>query len=258
MFQRVFLIARTVWLEVLRRKDFYVVLILVGMFMVGIAVIRIIGIENAATARFLMSLGLLLSYSLAAVLTATIAARQLPNEIEKRTLLPLLAKPISRAEVILGKALAVTAIAWASLLLFVFLSWAPVPRLPDQRFFVFLQMVALRMVSLCLLSIYTIALSLLMPNAVAVLIALGTFFAAPTIVNFVAQVVGNSWRLGGRLVERILAIVPDFSVLEHSERYVEGASPMPITAVFAALAYGAAFAVFFYSLTVWRFKGRML
>lgn len=258
MFHGVFLIARTVWLEFLRRKDFYVVLILVGMFTVGIVVIRVIGIENAATARFLMSLGLLVSYSLAAILTVTVAARQLPNEIEKRTLLPLLAKPVSRAEVILGKAVAVTAIAWASLLLFLLLSWAPVPRLPDQRFFVFVQMAMLRMVSLCLLSIYTIALSLLMPNAVAVLISLGTFFAAPTIVNFVAQVVSNSWRLGGRLIERILAIVPDFSVLEHSERYVEGASPMPIPAVFAAVGYAAVFAAFFYSLTVWKFKGRML
>lgn len=258
MLHRVFLIARTVWLEFLRRKDFYVVMILVGLFTMGIVIVRVIGVENPATARFLMSLGLLLSYALAAILTATVAARQLPNEIEKRTLLPLLAKPVSRAEIILGKSLAVAAVACASLMLFLLLSWAPVPRLADQHFFAFVQMAVLRMVALCLLAIYTIALSLLMPGVVAILISLATFFAAPTIVNFAAQVVGNSWRLGGSLVERVLAIVPDFSVFEHSQRYVEGASPMAIPAVFAVLAYGMAFAAFFYSLTVWRFNRRPL
>jgi ABC-type transport system involved in multi-copper enzyme maturation permease subunit len=258
MVHRVFLIARTVWLEFLRRKDFYVVMILVGMFAVGIVVVRTIGVENPATARFLMSLGLLLSYALAAILTATVAARQLPNEIEKHTLQPLLAKPVSRAEVILGKSVAVTAVACASLMLFLVLSWAPVPKLPDQHFVAFIQMAGLRMVALCVLGMYTIALSLFMPAVVAILISLGTFFAAATVVNFIGQVVGHSWRLGGKLVERVLAIVPDFSLFEHSQRYVEGASPMAVTAVFAVLVYAAVFAAFFYSLTVWRFNRRPL
>ncbi len=258
MLHRVFLITRTVWLEFLRRKDFYVVMILVGLFMMGIVVVRVIGVENPATARFLMSLGLLISYTLAAILTATVAARQLPNEIEKRTLLPLLAKPVSRAEVILGKSLAVATVACSCLIVFLLLSWAPVPRLADQHFSAFVQMAVLRMVALCLLGIYTIALSLFMPGVVAILVSLATFFAAPTIVNFTAQVVGNSWRFGGTLIERILAIVPDFSVFEHSQRYVEGATPMAISSVFAALAYGAAFSVFFYSLTVWRFNRKPL
>jgi Cu-processing system permease protein len=258
MFHRVFLIARTVWLEFLRRKDFYVVMILVGLFMIGMVVIRIIGVENPATARFLMSLGLLLSYVLAAILTATVAARQLPNEMEKRTLLPLLARPVSRAEVILGKSLAVATVACSSLMLFLLLSWAPVPRLPDQRFFAFVQMGVLRMVGLCVLGIYTIALSLFVPGVVAVLISLATFFAAPTIVNFAAQLVANSWRLGGKVVERALAIVPDFSLFEHSQRYVEGASPMTMPAVLAVLGYGIIFAAFFYFLTVWRFNRRPL
>lgn len=258
MLDRVFLIARTVWLEFLRRKDFYVVMILVGMFVLGMVVVRVIGVENPATARFLMSLGLLLSYGLAAVLTATVAARQLPNEMEKRTLLPLLARPVSRAEVILGKTVAVTTAACTCLMLFLLLSWAPVPKLPDQHFFAFVQMAVLRMAALCLLGIYTIALSLFIPGAVAVLISLATFFGAPTIVSFVAQLVSNSWGLGGKLVERVLAIVPDFSLFEHSQRYVEGASPMAIPAVFAVLAYGIGFAVFFYSLTVWKFKHKSL
>lgn len=258
MLRRVLLVARTVWLEFLRRKDFYVVLILIGFFVIGIFVVRILGIENPQTARFLMSCGLLLSYALAAILTAATAARQLPDEIENRTLQPLLAKPVSRSEVVMGKSLAVWAVACASLIIFLLFSWLPARKLPDQHLGVFAQMTLLRMVGLCLLGIYTVALSLYMPVILAILISLATFFAAPTIVNFLVGFVGNSWRFGEKLVERVLAIIPDFSVFEHSQRYVQGASPMAAGAFAAILAYGVAFAAFFYFLTVWSFKRKPL
>ena len=258
MLRRVLLIARTVWLEFLRRKDFYVILILVGLFVVGILVVHIIGVENPQTARFLMSFGLLLSYALAAILTAATAARQLPDEIEKRTIQPLLAKPVSRSEVVMGKSLAVSAIACTSLIIFLLVSWLPAPKLPDQHLSAFAQMTVLRLVSLCLLGIFTIVLSLYMPAIVAVLITLTTFFAASMIVDFLKQVVGNFWRFGGKLVERALAIIPDFSVFEHSQRYVQGASPLSGGALAAIVAYGAVFAAFFYVLTVLSFKRRSL
>lgn len=254
MLRRVLLIARTVWLEFLRRKDFYVLLIFVGLFVVGTFVVHILGIENEQTARFLMSCGLLLSYVLTAILTVATAARQLPTEMERRTLQPLLARPVSRCEVIMGKSLAVSAVACASFLLLLLFAWLPAPKLPDQHFAAFAQMTVLRMAALCLLGSYSIALSLYMPVILAILIALTTFFAAPTIVNFLAQLVGNFWGLGGKLLQRILALVPDFSLFEHSQRYVQGASPMTRGDIAAILAYGVAFAAFFYFLTVRSFK----
>ncbi len=254
MWRRVLLIARTVWLEFLRRKDFYVLLILIGLFVIAIFVVRILGVENPQTARFLMSCGLLLSYTLAAILTAATAARQFPVEMENRTLQPLLAKPVFRWEVVMGKSLAVSAIACASLLVFLLFSWLPATKLPEQQFVAFLQMTVLRMAALCLLGVYTIALSLYMPAVVAILISLATFFAAPTIVNFIAQLVGNSWRLGGKLAERVLALVPDFSLFEHSQRYIQGGSPLTAADLAIVLAYGAAFAAFFYFLAIRSFK----
>ncbi|NQT84794.1 ABC transporter permease [bacterium] len=254
MLRRVLLIARTAWLESLRRKDFYVLLIFVGLFVGSIFIVRIIGVENPQTARFLMSFGLLLSYALAAILTVTTAARQLPNEIEKRTLQPLLAKPVSRSEIILGKTLAVSVIACASLIVFLLFSWLPAPKLPGQHLSAFAQMTVLRLVALCLLGVFTIALSLYIPAIVAILITLTTFFAAPTIVNFIGQLAGNSWHFGGKLVERVLVLIPDFSMFEHSQRYVQGASPMAAGDIVAILAYGIVFAEFFYFLTVRSFK----
>ena len=254
MWHRALLIARTVWLECLRRKDFYVLLILIGFFVVGIVVVHVVGIANVATSRFLMSFGLLLSYALAAILTAVTAARQLPGEIEKGTVQPLLAKPVSRSEVVMGKAFAVSVVACASLMIFLLFSWLPAPKLPGQHVSMFLQLTALRMLALCLLGIFTITLSLYVPAIVAVLISLTTFFVAPILVNLIGQAVGNAWRFGGKLVHRVLAVVPDFSLFEHSERYVQGGSPMPIGSLFAVLGYGITLAAFFYLLSVRSFK----
>ncbi len=254
----VLLIVRTTWLEFLRRKDFYALLILVGLFVVGIVVVHIIGIANAPTARFLMSLGLLLSYALAAILTTTTAARQLPVEIEKRTLLPLLARPVSRSEVIMGKSLAIWTVACTSLIVFLLVSWVPAPKLPGQQLSVFLQVTALRILALCLLGTFTLALSLFVPAIVAVLIGLMTFFIAPMGVNLLGQVVGTSWQFGGKLIQRVLAIIPDFSLFEHSQRYVQGTSPIAAGSLVAILGYGVVFAALFYSVAVWSFKRKPL
>jgi ABC-type transport system involved in multi-copper enzyme maturation permease subunit len=258
MLRRALLIARTVWLEFLRRKDFYVLLILVGLFVVGIMVVRVIGIENPDTARFLMSLGLLLSYSLAAILTAATASRQLPREIENRTLHPLLAKPVSRSEVILGKSLAVSAVACVSLTVFLLLSWLPAPKLPGQHFSAFAQMTFLQLGALCLLGIYTTALSLFMLPVLALLIALATFFAAPTIVNFSIELIRSFWGFGGKIAERLLSIVPDFSLFEHSQRYVEGVSPLSSLCVAGVLCYAVLFGAFFHFLTLLSFNRKQL
>jgi ABC-type transport system involved in multi-copper enzyme maturation permease subunit len=94
-------------LEIKRRKDVYVLSILIGIYLVFVLVTRIVGIDSEETARFLLNLGLSVAFFLAAVLTASAAGRQLSSEWEDRTIYPLLAKPVSRLEVILGKWLGV-------------------------------------------------------------------------------------------------------------------------------------------------------
>jgi ABC-type transport system involved in multi-copper enzyme maturation permease subunit len=54
-------------------------------------------------ARYLKEICLLLIWLSAMVIVITTAARQIPFERESRTIFPLLAKPISRSQVLLGK-----------------------------------------------------------------------------------------------------------------------------------------------------------
>lgn len=95
------LVSWVVLKESLRRKDFYV------LFVVTAVITLVMGSVNFfhdnQIVRYLKEICLLLIWISTLVIAITMAARQLPAERETRTIFPLLAKPISRTEVLLGK-----------------------------------------------------------------------------------------------------------------------------------------------------------
>src|SRR5688572_19633234 len=94
-------IASVVLKESYRRKDFYVLFFLTAVLTV------ILGSANffndKSIVRYLKEVCLLFIWISALVIAVTTAARQIPAERENRTIFPLLAKPVSRWDVILGK-----------------------------------------------------------------------------------------------------------------------------------------------------------
>jgi len=99
----VFALSRLSILEMYRRKDFYVVLILTVLLTLALGSINFFNETNIT--GYLKEFCLLLIWIFALVIAVTSAARQIPFEIETGTIFPLLAKPVTRAEVFVGKAL---------------------------------------------------------------------------------------------------------------------------------------------------------
>ena len=87
--------------EIFRKKDFYVALILIGVILFYASSLNFYHVGNAV--RYLMEIGLALIYFFSVILTASLAARQYPSEIQNRTCQVLLAKPLSRFEFVAGK-----------------------------------------------------------------------------------------------------------------------------------------------------------
>ena len=118
------LIGRGVGYELLRRKDFFVLLILMGLFLMGVWLTHLVGIDNKATATFLYNLGLMFAYACSHLMVLLVGFRQIPEEIERRTLHTLLAKPISRASVVMGKFGASVFCGWVTFLVLSVMIWA--------------------------------------------------------------------------------------------------------------------------------------
>jgi ABC-type transport system involved in multi-copper enzyme maturation permease subunit len=97
----IFAIANVVLKEMYRRKDFYVLLILTVLITVLLGLINIFNDDK--TVRYMKEICLLLIWISTLVIAITTAARQIPAERESRTIFPLLAKPVSRNQMIVGK-----------------------------------------------------------------------------------------------------------------------------------------------------------
>ena len=99
--KNIFALAGIVIKELYRRKDFYVLFILTILICLIMGSVNIF--NDAKVIRYLKELCLLLIWISSLVIAITTTARQIPAEREQRTLLPLLAKPLTRTQLILGK-----------------------------------------------------------------------------------------------------------------------------------------------------------
>ncbi|MGA3265895.1 MAG: ABC transporter permease subunit [Verrucomicrobiota bacterium] len=99
--RNIFAVAGIVIKELYRRKDFYVLFILTALICLLMGSVNIFNDDRII--RFLKAICLLLIWIASLVIAVTTAARQIPTERENRTLLPLLAKPLTRPQLILGK-----------------------------------------------------------------------------------------------------------------------------------------------------------
>lgn len=97
----VFAVASVVIKEMYRRKDFYVLLILTAVITLSMASVNFFGDDKII--RIIKSLCLQMIWISSLVIAISTIARQVPSEKESRTIYPLLAKPISRSQLLAGK-----------------------------------------------------------------------------------------------------------------------------------------------------------
>src|ERR1041385_1479819 len=98
---RVLAISSVVIKELCRRKDFYVLFVLTALITIVVGLVNFF--NEPAIVRYLKDICLLLIWISSLVIAITTTARQLPAERENRTIFPLLAKPVTRGELIAGK-----------------------------------------------------------------------------------------------------------------------------------------------------------
>jgi ABC-type transport system involved in multi-copper enzyme maturation permease subunit len=97
----VFALAGIVIKELYRRKDFYVLFVMTAVITVLMGSVSFF--HDSSMVRYLKDISLLLIWISALVIAIATTSRQIPAERENRTIFPLLAKPVTRAHVVVGK-----------------------------------------------------------------------------------------------------------------------------------------------------------
>jgi ABC-type transport system involved in multi-copper enzyme maturation permease subunit len=100
-FANILAISSLVIKELSRRKDFYVLFILTALVTLVMASANFFSVEQVS--RYLREICLFLIWVSSLVIAVVTTARQIPAERENRTLFPLLAKPVTRNDLVVGK-----------------------------------------------------------------------------------------------------------------------------------------------------------
>lgn len=251
------LIGRGVVIELIRRKDLYVLSMLIGVYLLGVLTVSIVGIERASTAAFLLNLGLTLTYILSHILALVLVARQVPDDIENRTIYPLLAKPVDRPVYLLGKWVSCALCAVFALIILGLVAWVPVPRTGLELYTGMLaQAVVLLAVSIAMLSALVLLFSLIMPKGVnIVLTGLIVAFGEKLTGLVLSRLQGGAFE---KPAEWVAAYLPNFGKLNLLTRYTDGIVPLGPGEFLGLVAYGALFTVVFLALSMYLFNRRVL
>ena len=252
----VLLIGKGVLIETLRRREIYVVVILSLLYVGGGVVVTLVGIENPATANFLLNLGMSLAYFFAHILVILSAARQVPQEEENGTLYPLLAKPLRRSQYVIGKWTAVFASGFLAHVILILLVWLPLPKLQEYNSVLFIQTIILYALSLGLMAALGLCLSLVLSRWPNILL-LGIFvILGGDIIGFIRVHVAKIMPPG--LAQWLTAYIPNPSLLNLTTRYTDGVGPLGILEFFGLILYGVLFTTLFILLGIYFFQRRSL
>lgn len=234
------LLMRATALAMVRERLFVVPVLLMALLSLFTLMAGTLGVESPAAGTFILNLGLSAAFFTGHGLTLLLAARIWPDDIERRTLYPLLARPVSRARLLVGRWLACAVAGTVTTAALLALAWLTAPRPEPCVSTLLIQQFALLPFSLGLLSAFAMALSLAVPRGVAVLAGILLLFAGPYPGRIAGSLPAAPWLRGA--LEGITLYLPDFSRLNLITRYTDGMGPLGALEWLNLVIYAAALA----------------
>jgi len=235
--RRIWTVASIVWMEMLRKKDIYVLLILLGAMLVGIVSLDIFGLGGVA--GYVKDTGLLLAWLFSWIMIASISTRELPQEEARGTIFSLLAKPVRRIELLIGKWLGCWSVAAAATLTFYALV-AAVVILKGGRFsyVVLLQSYILHVAALAVIAGVGMAMSTRMNYDAACAMTYVATGAAYLILPRVSEFLTAATGPRGVAMVVLYYLAPHFELFDMRRRFVHDYGVLHWGVFAAILAYG--------------------
>jgi ABC-type transport system involved in multi-copper enzyme maturation permease subunit len=250
--EKVLGIAHVTILESFRRKDPFVVLILAGVVVFGAGLFSRFGTEDLG--KFVKDVAFTVTTLMAIVICVITAARQIPNEIQNRTLYPLVAKPVSRFTLFMGKYVGVGALASGVVLLFWLELFVLFKILKIPTSAVFFQAIYLRIVSMWILAAMVLGLSTVFTHGANVTISLLLALAMQTFTNTMVAIRTELEGWSVYVLDAIYWIVPHLQLFDLSKKEVHGWPAVPLWVLGALTVYGLIYSSVFIALGCRRFS----
>lgn len=243
-------------LESMRRKDLYVALILAAVMIGAAATIGTFGVKGLEI--FLKDTALNVVNLLSILMAVLFSSRQIAEEVSRRTVYPLLARPIGRGDLLIGKFLGAFALSALSLLLFAAVAWGALAFYGLGLGIIFLQYLLLRLFSLALICAMTLTLSLFLTPSATVTIALLLAVGSQTFGRAV-MLLDQTVSAGARLTLRgAYWALPHLDLFDLHEKVSYGWKPIPPGAAGELFFYALLYVAVFLIIGFFRFRRQAL
>jgi ABC-type transport system involved in multi-copper enzyme maturation permease subunit len=251
-FTHIGVLTRAAVTEAVRRKDLYVVWLLALFGLAAGGVMGNAGVRGLET--FLRDVTLTVVNVLSTAICVWLAARQIPEELNRRTLFPLLARPVRRIDVLIAKFLAVWLLSCLALLVLAAVAWVNLALFRATIGPIFWQYLALRMLSFGPIAAMTIALSLVISPAACVMISgmltlFGTVFA-----RNLAEAIHQASPAAQLPLKTLYFALPHLDLFDLSQRAAYNYPPIAGWVLGAMLLYALAYVAVFLGLGDLRFR----
>jgi ABC-type transport system involved in multi-copper enzyme maturation permease subunit len=243
-------------LESIRRKDLWVAAILSVLMICAAGMMGRFGVKGLET--FLKSVALTVVNLVSVVLAVLFAARQIPEEVSRRTVYPLLARPISRFDLLFGKFLGAYALSLLGLVLFALIAFGAMKWFGLGVGAIFWQYLALRAAVLGIVCAVTMGLSVFVTPQAAVTISLLLAMISQTFSSAVLLMEGEAQRTGQLLLRGTYFALPQFNLFDLSARVSYGWAPIPSATLAQLFIYGVMHTVIWLALGAMKFQRQAL
>ncbi|MBL8049272.1 MAG: ABC transporter permease subunit [Chthonomonas sp.] len=229
-------IARGVVIETIRRKDLWVIAILGFIIMLSAGALGFFGFQGLQSFAKDLAVSVLGLFSTIIAITTT--SRLMPEEIKNRTLYPLLARPIRRIDLLIGKLAGAIAVSWLSFLLLAVVTAVSLAIFRVTFEPIMLQYLLCKMFGLAVVCGVTFALSTLMTPAAAATMSFILAFGSSMIVRALVMANDANPGAGGFFFKALNGVLPQVNLFDLGSRVANDQWGMvPMWVVGALLAY---------------------
>lgn len=246
-------LARGVMLESLRRKDLWVVAILGFLIICSAGALGFFGVNGLEV--FAKDLGVTVLSLFSTIMAVLTACRLIPDEVKQRTLYPLLSRPISRFDLLVGKWLGAVIVTWIAFLLLSALTAVALLSFHVAFEPIMAQYLIAKMMGLAVVCAVSLALGTYMTPQAAATVSFIFAFGSTMIVRGLLMAYDASNPLLAWIFKLLNAIMPQYSLFDLGGRAAnKGWAPVPIWVMGFLLVYAAVYCLGMLGLSWSKFR----
>ncbi len=250
-------LAKGVLLESLRRKDLWVVAIVGFVILIASASLGRVGTKGLEV--FAKDLGISALGFLSTIIAVLISTRQVPEEISRKTVYPLLARPIRRADFLIGKLFGACLATWCGFALLSVTIACGLAIFGVKFEPILLQYLLLKGMGLAVVCSFSMALSTLMTTNAAVTTSLILAFGSSIIVRALTLMYASASAPMQAFFKTINALLPQVSLFDIGSRASNvGWAPVPVWVVGFLFAYACAYCGAMFGVSWLRFRRKTI